>query len=283
VIVRVPASSANLGPGFDTLGMALTVYAEIGSVDSSPVDLPPSARLIDEHHPASIAHRRAGGTGQLWERSSIPAGRGLGFSGAVRVGGALLATAQQTGATLVGDDDRAGVLALVTELEGHADNVAASLYGGVVATAAGRVVRVPLGVDPAIVVWIPSFVTKTDESRRTLGAPVPFDDVVFNLGRVAILVAALAAGDVGSLRTAVEDRLHQPSRLAQSAPSRAAIDAAHQAGAWAAWLSGSGPTVAAMCAAEDADAIAAALADDGHTKVLSIDHRGAVIVDTYTR
>jgi homoserine kinase len=282
VIVRVPGSSANLGPGFDTLGMALTVYADIGSYDDQPVGpLPDGARAIDEHHPATIAHRLAGGSGPLWERCAIPSGRGLGFSGAVRVGGALLACAQQ-GDGAFGQADRDRVLTIVAELEGHADNVAASLFGGVVATADGRVVKVPLGIDPTIVVWIPSFVTKTDESRRALGAPVPFDDVVFNVGRVAMLVGALAAGDVAALRTAVQDRLHQPVRLGQAEPSRRAIDAANDAGAWAAWLSGSGPTVAAMCSAGDAEAIAASMPADGHTKVLRIDHEGAAMVPTYT-
>ncbi|MBI5090625.1 MAG: homoserine kinase [Actinobacteria bacterium] len=276
MIVQVPGSSANLGPGFDTLGMALSVHLEIGSGD-----VPEGARRIDEHHPATVAHRRAGGEGPLWERCAIPVGRGLGFSGAARVGGALLARAQQAGGE-PGDVARGEVLALATDLEGHADNVAASLHGGVVATAAGRVARVPLGLEAAVVVWIPSTVTKTDESRRALGAPVPFDDVVFNLGRVALLVAALASGDVDALRTAAEDRVHQPVRLAQVPASGEAIDAAYAAGAWAAWLSGSGPTVAALCAPGDAAPIADRLPPGGHTKVLAIDLPGAQIEPPYT-
>ncbi len=92
------------------------------------------------------------------------------------------------------------MLALASELEGHADNVAASLFGGIVATADGHAVRVPLAFDPAIVVWIPSFTTSTDESRSKLGGDVPLADAVFNIGRTALLVAALAAGDIESLR-----------------------------------------------------------------------------------
>jgi homoserine kinase len=287
VIARVPASSANLGPGFDTLGMALTLYAEVGPVDEAE-PMPGGARVIDEHHPATIAHRRLGGSGPLWARCVIPAGRGMGFSGSVRVAGAALARAQHTGTVELDDDDRAAILAVTAELEGHADNVAASLYGGVTATAGGRVVQVPLGIDPTleptIVVWVPAFVTKTDESRRSLGAAVAFDDVVFTLGRLALLVAALAAGDTAALRSAVDDRLHQPARLADTPACRTAIDAAHDAGAWAAWLSGSGPTVAAMCprevAAGVAEAMRVTLPDDSHTKVLGIDHRGASIVRT---
>ena len=219
----------------------------------------------------------------MWERCSIPAGRGMGYSGAVRVGGVLLAMAQQGGAAFAPTtDDLHAALMLAAELEGHADNVAASLYGGIVATADGRVVQLPLALDPSVVVWIPSTITKTDESRRALGAPVAFDDVVFNLGSLAVLVAALCAGDIEALRVGVQDRVHQPIRLAHAGPSRDAIHAADDAGAWASWLSGSGPTVAAMCATDDVETIVAAMPGDGHTKVLRIAHQGAAIADTYT-
>lgn len=273
MIVRVPASSANMGPGFDALGMALTLHAEVGMGEPAP-----GAAVTDEHHPATIAFRLHGGEGPLWVRSPIPVGRGMGFSGAVRVGGLVAAHAQRYGA----DHEKLQsalpeLLGLATDLEGHADNVAASLYGGIVATAGGRAVRVPMSFDPAMVMWVPSFATSTDESRGKLLADVPMADVVFNIGRTALLVAALAAGDVEALREATKDRVHQATRLASAAPSRAAMDAALAAGAWAAWLSGSGPTVAAMCAIDDAEALAAALPADGHTKILRIDHAGAMI------
>jgi homoserine kinase len=210
--------------------------------------------------------------------SPIPVGRGLGFSGAVRIAGIVAAHAQQYGS----DHDALAarspeILALATELEGHADNVAASLFGGIVATADGRAVQIPLAFDPAVVVWIPSFTTSTDESRTKMGAAVSLDDAVFNIGRVALLVAALAAGDTDALRVGTEDRLHQDRRLVSVAPSRLALQAALDAGAWCSWLSGSGPTVAAMCAFDEAIDLAAKMPDDGHTKVLRIDHGGAVI------
>lgn len=273
MIVRVPASSANLGPGFDALGMALTVHAEAGVGG-----VPDGALRADAHHPATIAFRRHGGDGELWVRSPIPAGRGMGFSGAVRVAGLVAAHAQRHGAdpeALAAALDE--LLAIATDLEGHADNVAASLLGGVVATAAGRAVRVPMTFDPAVVMWVPPFVTSTDVSRTTLPGLVALPDVVFNIGHTALLVAALAAGEVSVLREATRDRLHQDLRFAGAAPSRVALEAALAAGAWAAWLSGSGPTVAAMCAVDGAEALAAALPADGHTKILRIDHAGAVI------
>lgn len=272
-VVRVPASSANLGAGFDVLGMALTLHAELGA--GAP---PPGARDADEHHPATIAFRRLGGLGPLWVRSPIPAGRGLGFSGAVRVGGAAAALVQQGGPGALDDEARRAVLEATADLEHHADNVAASIYGGVVVAAGATVARVPLAFDPAVLVWVPrTATTSTDHSRSRLPDTVSRADAVFNLGRVATFVAACAAGDHALLRTATQDRLHQPARLAAEPMSAAALDAALAAGAWAAWLSGSGPTVAALCEPGLADEIAASMPDGGHTKLLRIDHDGVVV------
>ena len=119
MIVRVPASSANLGPGFDTLGMALSLHAEAAVIDGA---VPAGAQEIDQFHPASVAFRRAGGEGDLWVCSSIPVGRGLGFSGTVRIAGIVAAHAQRYG----NDPDALtarypAMLALASELEGHAE------------------------------------------------------------------------------------------------------------------------------------------------------------------
>jgi homoserine kinase len=274
MIVRVPASSANLGPGLDALGMALTIHAEAGVADDVP--MPERAQLLDGHHPAQIAFERAGGRGSLWLRCPIPAGRGLGFSGAVRVAGLLAAHAQRSGETTIGPDVHRSVLSAATELEGHADNVAASLLGGVVATAGGRAIRIPLAVVPVVVLWVPESTTSTEASRGRFAPSVAFTDAVFNVGRTALLVAALASGEVDCLRTATEDRLHQQVRLADSA-GEAAIDAALQAGAWCAWLSGSGPTVAALCSPPDAARVAEALPEGGQVKRVQIDLGGATV------
>lgn len=271
--VRVPASSANLGAGFDVLGMALTLHALVGLGDA-----PEGAHAADEHHPATIAFRRLGGEGPLWVRSPIPAGRGLGFSGAVRVGGAAAAVVQRGGEAAFDDAGRTEVLAVTAELERHADNVAASVYGGVVVAAGTDVSVVPIAFDPAVVVWVPdATTTSTDHSRSRLPDTVSRADAVFNIGRAATFVAACATGDRAALRRATEDRLHQQQRLAAVPASAAALDAALDAGAWCAWLSGSGPTVAALCETSRADDLAAALPADGHTKVLRIDHEGATV------
>ena len=128
------------------------------------------------------------------------------------------------------------------------------------ATAGGRAVQVPLGVDPVVVVWVPPATTSTRESRTLLPPIVPLEDAVFNLTRTALLVAALAAGEVDALRTATEDRLHQDVRFSASEGSRLALQHALDAGAWCGWLSGSGPSIATLCGHGQAEAVAACAA-----------------------
>jgi homoserine kinase len=233
--------------------------------------LAPGEHLAPESHPAVVAFRSFSGAGDLALRSDIAPGRGLGYSGAARVAG-LVAASVQHGRTL--DASAADVLAAASALEGHPDNVAASLYGGVVVAAGGRAVAVPLAVEPAVVVWVPDAETSTDESRAVLPAQVSMADAVFNIGRASLLVAALAAGDIAALRDATADRLHQDRRLRDRPASRAALEAALDAGAWCAWVSGSGPTIAALASIDHALAIAAALPADGEARVLAIDTVG---------
>jgi homoserine kinase len=277
IAVRVPASSANLGPGFDALGMALDLHAEVGLVDESTSD-DERSKQVDQHHPAWVAFAAAGGEGALWVRSPIPIGRGLGFSGAMRVGGAAVAMTQRLGRHALAER-HAAVLGVAAALEGHADNVAASLYGGVVATDGTRAVRVETPLHPDVVLWIPEETTSTAASRTALPAAVPFDDAAFNVGRTAMLVAALAAGDVAALSAATEDRLHQERRFLTAVASRAALAAGVAAGAWCGWLSGSGPTVAFLCAAGAGKSITADLPTGGHTRVLALARDGTTLVD----
>jgi len=275
--VRVPASSANLGPGFDALGMALSVYLEMGPVING--DVPSDAKMIDEFHPGHIAFRSYGGVGDVWVRSKIPMGRGLGFSGAARVAGVVAAHAQKNGvskeALQIACKD---LLHASTQLEGHPDNVAASLVGGVTASASGEVVRLPLALDPTILAWVPETQTSTEKSRTAIATTLSLSDAVLNIGHAALLMGALASGDIEVLRTATQDRIHQDIRLANAPSSKAAIDAALDTAAWCAWLSGSGPTVAVMCAKSDAKQIASQLLQSGDVLELTIDQLGAVII-----
>ena len=275
IAVRVPASSANLGPGFDALGMALGLYLDLGVVAGA---LPDGASPIDPRHPALSAFSKLGGAGELWVRSAIPMGRGLGFSGAARVAGLALAVVQREGAASF-SADRARLLGPATELEGHPDNVGASIMGGVTASAGSSVVRLPMALDPMIVVWVPDTQTSTEKSRTAIPGQIPLADVIYNIGHTALLMAALASGDVDVLRQATTDRLHQDRRLANVPGSKAALDAALGTTAWCAWLSGSGPTVAAMCARADAGGVAQALPKDGRVLQLEIDALGARVLD----
>lgn len=268
--ITVPASSANLGPGFDALGLALDL----------PMELELGAHTLpaaDETHPAVRAFRAGGGEGPLGIKTSIPPGRGLGFSGTAKVGGFALAVVQAGGDI---DTDRDRIFALAAEREGHPDNAAPSAYGGLTVASAGRVVRVPVAEGLRVVVWIPEKETSTKASRGTLPETVPHADAVFNVGRVALLLASLTSGDFDSLAGATADRLHQPYRLPLVPETAAAIEIAHEAGALAAWLSGSGPTMAALVREADAPAVAAALPTTGaHVKILAIDTAGLAAVE----
>lgn len=273
IVVRTPASSANLGAGFDVLAMAVSLYADLGTGAA-----PEGAQQVDEHHPARTAFDRLGGTGPIWLRCNIPMARGLGFSGAVRVGAAALAVAQ-TGASTV---ERASeILTVSAGLEGHGDNVAASLHGGVVAYVNGRSVPFPIGPvlrAAAFVAWVPDVTTSTDTSRRALPEQVDRSDAVHNIGRATRLALAFAHDDPEMLHGATSDRLHQQHRLPGVPGAGDALDAGVAAGAWCGWLSGSGPTVGFLVDSARAGAVAASLPASGHTKVLAIDLDGTHVL-----
>lgn len=262
--IRVPASSANLGPGFDVLGMAIDRYIEVDFAEEG---------VGSPDHLTMRVFRQFGGTGGLKISSTIPPARGMGFSGAARVAG-LLAAAIQKGSTL--EECRRWLFLEATELEGHPDNVAPSVFGGVTVAVEDRVERVPLGLQANVVLWIPDTLSGTKESRKKLPTHVSMEDAVFNMGRTALLLAALTNGDTELLGMATRDRLHQAQRLESLPGTAAAIEAFVVAGAWCSWLSGSGPSAAALCEPAMADKIAEALPEGGEVSISHIDMRGAV-------
>ena len=262
--IRVPASSANLGPGFDVLGMAIDRYIEVDFADEVVGSIDNLTMRV---------FRQFGGTGGLDIRSTIPPARGLGFSGAARVAG-LLAAAVQKGTSL--EECRRWLFLEATQLEGHPDNVAPSVFGGVTVAVGDRVEPVALGLQATVILWIPNTLSGTKESRGKLPTMVSMEDAVFNMGRTALLIAALTSGDTEMLAMANDDRLHQEIRLKSLPETAAAIDAARDAGAWCSWLSGSGPTAAALCEPSQAARIAASLPEGAEVSVSHIDMRGAV-------
>ncbi|MBF6600573.1 MAG: homoserine kinase [Dehalococcoidia bacterium] len=247
VTVRVPATSANLGPGFDSLGLALTLTQDVtltlgdngeppGGLGRLVLDAARSAyRLARVETPRELTASGA---------SAIPIGRGLGASAAARAAGIIGANALMGGALSDGQ-----MLSLGAGLEGHADNMAPALFGGlrvVVRTDDGwRHIAVPVAGGLRVALFVPDFDMPTGESRKLLPEALSKEDAVYNIGRAAMLVGALATGQWQALDEATEDRLHQPARAHAFPAMRPIIAAARSAGALCAYLSGAGSTIAA--------------------------------------
>jgi homoserine kinase len=254
--VRVPATSANLGPGFDVLGLALGLYNEIVYEEADRVSVTvegEGAGRLDTGagnivaRAALMAHEAAGrrfAGAAIHCVNRIPPARGLGSSAAAWVGGLVAANAA-LGSPL----DRDAVLALACRAEGHPDNVAAALLGGLtVSCLSGErvtAVSLPVTADLGWVVLVPGFESSTREARAVLPDTVTRADAVFNLQRMGLLLAALASGRVDVLGVAMEDRLHQPQRLALFPWMEAVRRAALEAGALGCVLSGAGPSLLA--------------------------------------
>lgn len=294
--VRVPATSANLGPGFDAVGIALRLHNTLTlepaaapeieiqgegerALPRDPTHLAYRAAVAVVARARSSVHAPAPGAFRLRQHNQIPLARGLGSSAAAILGGAVAANV-----LLGGPLDSQELLDLATEMEGHPDNIAPALLGGLVVCA-----RTPDGVrwmrltPPALhgVVAVPDYTVSTDEARRLLPAQVPFADAVFNVTRTALLIAALSGGRPDLLRDATQDRLHQPYRERLIPGFAAVVAAARQAGAYGAALSGSGPSVLAFGDAPGiGDAMAAAFRAAGagcRTLDVEIDTDGTVV------
>jgi len=263
IIVRAPATTANLGPGFDSLGMALDLWAEVVvSTQAPPTGFSPdpAERMAVDAARRLYAHVQKEAPDGLWAQyhARIPVARGLGASAVARAAGLLGANA------LLGEPlDREAILTLGTELEGHPDNMAAVLFGGlqVVVLDGETVVHAGLAAPAGLkaVLFVPEMEMPTDESRRALPTQLSRQDAVHNIGRAALLVAALAGGRLELLDTATRDRLHQPARAKIFPAMEPVFQAARQAGALAVFLSGGGSTILAL-AARDADKIGRAMA-----------------------
>jgi len=262
---EVPASSANLGSGFDAVAAALSLKlrAELRRGDEPGIlltghgegvpsdDSDPEENLVIRSFRAGLraAGGAPGGAGS-WRidvSSMIPAARGLGSSAAAIVAGLLLGAA--AGRRSPGPDE---LLALATDLEGHPDNVSAALYGGITlavtnrhAPATLRRFRPPEAWIP--VVFIPVAESRTHEMRAVLPDQVSLADAAAQAAHAALLATAIATGDASVLRTAMEDRLHQPYRLPHLADSARLVEIAYELGAAGACLSGAGPSVLAIC------------------------------------
>ena len=252
--VRTPASTANLGPGFDCMGLALDIYDSVTlSLAEETGELAHQEGLDKQHTDlvllaARRLYQEIGLTAPelaAVSQRAIPLGRGLGSSAAAIVAGLLGANA------LAGNPlTQEAVGELAAQIEGHPDNSSPCLYGGfqLCVTAEERLVHlaIPLPAGLNAVLFIPGFAMPTHETRRLLPTELSRGDVVFQTSRAALVIAALATGKVNYLRLATQDRLHQPARGKVFPGMWALFEAALDAGALCAYLSGGGPTVLAL-------------------------------------
>lgn len=295
VKVVVPGTTANLGPGFDTLGMALTIYDELtvtatdsgvtvevhgvgaGEVPTDETNLVAKSLLytfdkVGEVPPGlrMVAH------------NTIPHGRGVGSSGAAIVAGVMAAKGLLQGIRDITDDE---LLAIATELEGHPDNIAPSLFGGLTIAWMGpegprsKKLHIHRGVSLLVAVPVTSSMS-THLARSLQPDTVPHEDAIFNLSRASLLIAALLDSP-DLLFVATEDRLHQNYRASAMPETSALLHTLRDAG-FAAVVSGAGPSVLVMCGdpgdrLRAQDVIQSHGGDAWEVKMLTVDERGATV------
>lgn len=263
-VVRVPASSANLGPGYDVLAAAVAMQLELEveesggfSFDAGGLEVSTGrdnliVRAFESLRPADgIAFRL---------RSEIPLARGLGSSAAAIVAG-LYAADHLYELALTKEE----MLARATELEGHPDNVAAAIYGGFVVCAGGDGGPTAARFDPPEglegIVVIPPEEVSTERARAAIPAEVPLADSVANVAAAATLVLGLRSADLDLIGRGLADRIHQPRRRELYPRSMEIVDSAREMGALGATISGAGPTVLVWTTWQEAGNVAAALED----------------------
>jgi homoserine kinase len=254
-VVRVPASSANLGPGLDVLACALALHVEVEVVETGRFAVQTDLAIARDRRNLCVRGFDAllpAADFSFRISSDVPLSGGLGTSAAAIVAGLVAADSLAGGG--------ADLLAAATRLEGHPDNVAAALLGGFVLCAGGRAERlggVPPGLEAVLV--IPRRPVRTREARAALPAAVPMADAVFNVSHAGLLLLGLLREDLELVARGLDDRLHQPHRARLYPRSAALLGRAKELGALGATISGAGPTVLVWCAADEAAAVAARL------------------------
>lgn len=296
VRVIVPATTANLGPGFDTMGLALDMYTEVimetggegiritsegeGSEELSNSEdnliYKCAKKLFDsvEYEPKGLSVRIING---------IPLSRGLGSSASAIIAG--LMAAREISSANISDYE---LLKMATEVEGHPDNVAPALFGGfVLSRMEGKeIIYRKIEVDDKLlaVVAIPEFELPTEKSRAILPRTVSREDAIFNIGNASLLVYSLLMKDYSLLRKAMNDRLHEPYRIPLVPGLEEVKRKALGAGAFSAALSGAGPTVIAFADEHSSESVKAAMEEgfrsagiDSDVRILSLQNKGAIV------
>lgn len=295
--VRVPASSANMGAGFDTLGIALNLYSvlEVSNIESG-LEITSLTNGGMVHNDTSNLVYRAmervfeevqytpGGI-RIHQKSRIPMTRGLGSSSACIVGG-MLAANVMSGRKLSYSD----ILDLAAEMEGHPDNVGPALYGGLCISATDGdktiVKSTKICHNLKFAVMIPDFFVATKKSRIALPEKVSLRDAAGNISSALILYHALVSGDFSDLRYGVCDRLHQPYRKQYVDGFDEIVEKTYQNGSLATYLSGSGPTIMSVIDGDDssfAERMEQFFEDNSHKwkcMILECDNVGSVVSET---
>ena len=258
--LQIPATSANLGAGFDALGLALEFYNIVEMEESDTIEISSADETVVPTDKNNLIYQSVKDVYQICgkkldglkmvQTNTIPMTRGLGSSSACIVAG-LMGANTLLGNPLGTDD----LVDLAAQIEGHPDNTAPALLGGIVtAVFDGRRVhwvKQEVYTKLRFVAMIPDFELKTEKARACLPTEVAHKDAVYNLSRAALFSASLLTGKFENLRTAVHDKLHQPYRMALIPHAREVFDIAYAHGAYAVYISGAGPTIMAIADEEN--------------------------------
>jgi len=298
VVVEVPATTANLGPGFDCLGAALDLNNtfELRCIEGDGERFDLIIEGQEGNHlrggPDNLVYRSAQ---RVWKeageqpvglearvRLAVPPARGLGSSATAIVAGLIGANA------LVGSPlSKEKLLELAIDIEGHPDNVVPSLLGGLCMTAKAashrwRVIRCEWADSVQVVVAIPVIRLSTSEARRVMPKAIPIPDAVVNLGSLTLLLQGLRTGNGDLIADGMHDRIHEPYRWGLIQGGHRVRDAAMAAGAWGCVISGAGPSLLALCKPDVAQKVSEAMVRawdhagvGSRAEVLSVQHRGS--------
>ncbi|MCX7615027.1 MAG: homoserine kinase [Clostridiales bacterium] len=260
ISIKVPATSANMGSGFDSIGIAFTLSNEVHMEESDRVDISCATGHEVPKGETNLIYQCAKKVYDICgkplkglkivEHCNIPQTRGLGSSSACTVAG-LLGANELLGKPM----NQQNIIDLAASIEGHPDNVAPAVLGGFVAALQeyGKVwhVRVPIYGRLDFVVFIPNYELKTEKARAAIPSTIPHGDAVFNLARAALLAGSLVTGDLQNIGVAVGDRLHQPYRFQLIPGGQDIMQAAKGLGALGAYISGAGPSIVAIVDSSD--------------------------------